>query len=207
MLIVMQRTLRLAAFVLAAVLPAVSVADWGDLMRGNARYVEGVLQYNRLKEQRKATREHQHPPTTVLSCADSRVPPELVFDQSVGDLFVIRVAGNVADQFSLASIEYAVANGYTQMIVVLGHENCGAVKAALSGDAPGSPSLTALVNRIRMNLGGRRPPVREAVETNARASATHLLQNSKIIRDAVDRGKVTIVTAYYSFDGRVQRLD
>jgi len=176
-------------------------------MKGNADFVHGKLLYQHLDQQRDATAEHQHPPVTVLSCADSRVPPELMFDQSVGDLFVIRVAGNVSDPFNLASIEYAVANGWTKMIVVIGHENCGAVKAALSSDPAPSPSLEALILKIRENLGGKKPPLKEAVEMNARATAHELVAKSEIVRKAVADKKVQIVTAYYSFDGKVRRLD
>ena len=193
---------------IAATAAAANAPDyWVNLMRGNRRYVRGSLVYAHLRTQRRATRDHQNPPVTVVSCSDSRVPPELMFDQSIGGLFVIRVAGNVIDAFNLASVEYAVAHGYTKLIVVIGHESCGAVKAALSDDDPGSPSLEALVAKIRENLGGRKPPIQEAVEINAHASAKQLVEQSKIIRDAVNDGKVTIVTAYYGFDGRVRRLD
>lgn len=180
----------------------IAADEWGDLMRGNVRYVAGHLVYSHLASQRRATAPKQNPPVTVLSCADSRVPPELMFDQTVGDLFVLRVAGNVVDTFNLASIEYAVAKGYTKTIVVIGHENCGAVEEALSEKTEfGSDSLNALVKKIRENLRGRKPPIREAVELNAMAAVAQL-RASKIISDA----KVPIVVAYYSFDGKVMKL-
>lgn len=172
-------------------------------MRGNQRYVAGHLVYSHLAAQRRALKDHQDPHVTVISCSDSRVPPELMFDATVGDLFVIRVAGNVVDDtFNLASIEYAVANGYTQLIVVIGHESCGAVKEAISSKTDfGSDALNALVAKIRANLDGKKPPLKEAVEINAKAAVAQL-QASKIIRDS----KVPIVVAYYSFDGKVTKL-
>ena len=182
-------------------------------MDGNRAYVAGSLSFDNLAELRRESAGHQNPPVTLLSCADSRVPPELVFNRSIGQLFVIRVAGNIAGTFDLASIEYAVANGYTKLIVVLGHEQCGAVRAALDPSDPPSPSLVALVQRIRQSFTGidhwdvDPATVRLAVDANARASAAYLIANSKIIRDAVQSGKVGIVVAYYNLTtGAVERV-
>ena len=182
-------------------------------MEGNRIYVAGRVSFDNLVDLRHHSADHQNPPVTLLSCADSRVPPELVFNRSIDQLFVIRVAGNVAGPFDLASIEYAIANGYTKLIVVLGHEECGAVRAALDTNDPGSPSLVALVQRIRQSFVGLDhwavdpATVRRAVEANARGSAAFLLANSKIIRDAVQSGKVGIVVAYYNLStGAVERL-
>src|SRR4051795_13565486 len=110
--------------------------------RALARLLEGNGRYARHKEQhpdetlarRKELETGQHPFAVILSCADSRVPPELVFDQGLGDLFVIRVAGNIADDDVLGSIEYAVEHLHTKLILVLGHEKCGAVSAAVEGN-------------------------------------------------------------------------
>jgi len=106
------------------------------LAQGNARYVAGKAKHPR---QDAATRKHltsgQQPFATVLSCSDSRVPPELVFDQGIGDLFVVRVAGNIGGEDDLGSIEYAVEHLHTSLIVVMGHEKCGAVTAALAPDS------------------------------------------------------------------------
>src|SRR5581483_10318496 len=118
----------LFAFPVAAQTPD---ALWSSLMEGNRAYVAGRVAFDNLVELRRHSAGHQNPAVTVLSCSDSRVPPELVFKRSIDELFVIRVAGNVAGPFDLASIEYAVAHGYTRLIVVLGHEECGAVRAAL----------------------------------------------------------------------------
>jgi len=185
---------------------------WQALMEGNKVYVAGHEKFDDIVTLREHTAAHQSPPVTILSCSDSRVPAELVFDKTINSLFVVRVAGNVAGPYEIASIEYAIANGYTKMIIVMGHEECGAIRAALSPNDAGSPSLNALVTKIRESFGGierKLDPatVRKAVEANARASAADLLKQSKIISDAVKSGKVALVTAYYDLDeGTVERL-
>jgi carbonic anhydrase len=187
---------------------------WAALETGNKAFVAGSVSYNLLKAERDQLDEYQSPPITILSCSDSRVPPEIVFNQSLGSLFVIRTAGNVADEFGLASIEYAVALGYTKLIVVLGHENCGAVTASLGSADPSTPSLTALATRIRASFIGipydSRDPknVQRAVEMNARAAAASLLARSKLIRDAVATERVKIVVANYDLNtGEVKKID
>src|ERR1700730_18602534 len=117
---------------------------WQGLMEGNRTFAGGKVTFDHLADLRRESAAHQEPPVTVLSCSDSRVPPELVFDRSIDQLFVVRVAGNVASAFELASIEFAIANGYTKLIVVLGHEECGAVRAALTPTDPATPSLVTL---------------------------------------------------------------
>ena len=182
-------------------------------MTGNKSFAAGKISFDTLKEERILMREHQSPPVTDLACSDSRVPPELVFAQTLGELFVIRTAGNVADDFGVASMEFAILNGYTRLVVVLGHQNCGAVKAALAlGDPPTRPLLD-LTTRIRMSFIGipydSRDPAnfRRATEMNARASATQLLAVSKVLRDAVVAGTVRVVAAYYDMEtGEVKAL-
>ena len=200
--------------VLAQEKPITPETFWQALMTGNKQFVAGKIVYDHLKEERAQFHEHQYPPMTILSCSDSRVPPELVFNQSLGTLFVVRSAGNVADQSSLASIEYAITQGYTSLIVVLGHSSCGAVKASLAADDPASPNLLALATRIRMSFGGIKwdpkdpEMVKKAVEANTRAAAAALLAQSRVIRDAVLAEKVKIVSAYYDLDtGEVRKLD
>jgi carbonic anhydrase len=207
----------LIALLIAIPLAAQAVtpdALWDALIKGNKQFVAGKLAYDKLKEERTLLRNGQLPPVTVLSCSDSRLPPELVFDQSLGGLFVVRIAGNVSDTLGLASIEYAITKGYTSLIVVLGHENCGAVTSSLAGDDPGSPNILALAQRIRTSFGGipwdgKDPKiVRKAVEANARASAAWLPAQSRIVRDAVMTGKLKIIAAYYSLEtGEVTKLE
>ena len=209
-----MRIVRVLVFACFAVPALAQTPDtlWSTLADGNRTYVAGHVKFDDLAESRHHSAAHQSPPYTVISCADSRVPPELIFDKSIDSLFVIRVAGNVASPYDVASIEYAIANGYTKMIVVMGHAECGAVRAALSDKDPGSPSLVALVAKIRESLGGiplKLDPatVRKAVEANARGTSADLLKQSRIVADAVKSGKVALVTAYYDLDsGKVERL-
>lgn len=202
-------------FVLLAPVAAAQTADvlWQSLMEGNRTFVAGKVTFDHLGELRHESAAHQNPAVTVLSCSDSRVPPELVFNRSIDQIFVVRVAGNVAAAFELASIEFAIARGYTKLIVVLGHEECGAVRAALSPTDPATPSLTTLVQRIRDSFVGldrwntEPATVRRAVEANTRSSAAYLLGHSQVIRDAVQSGRVGLVTAYYNLStGVVERI-
>ena len=186
---------------------------WAALLQGNKAFAAGKITFDTLKEERLAMRDHQTPPVTVLACSDSRVPPELVFNQSLGALFVIRTAGNVADEFGLASIDFALLQGYTRLLVVLGHENCGAVRAALGGADPNVPALAALARRIRTSFinipydSRDAANVRRATEMNAQASAAYLLASSKILRDAMATGLVKVVPAYYDMGtGEVKML-
>jgi carbonic anhydrase len=184
---------------------------WDQLMGGNTPYRGGALSYTHIIDARRRTVPDQNPPVTVLSCSDSRVPPELIFGRTVGDLFVVRVAGNVASTFDIASIEYAVSKGWTKMIVVLGHEDCGAVVEALETADPPTPSLVELVQRIResfIGLSWTGPDrVERAVKANARGSAAYLLAHSTVIRKAVLGGDVKLVVAYYKLvSGEVEVL-
>lgn len=189
-------------------------ALWDALVRGNRDFAAGRVTLSEITARRTELVGHQRPGVTVLGCSDSRVPPELVFNQSLGDLFVIRTAGNVADEFGLASVEYAVAHGFTNLIVVLGHESCGAVAAALQQDDPATPSLRALVERIRMSFVGlpwkpeEPATMRRAIEMNARSAAASLVAQSSVIRDAESNGTLRVVPAYYEFStGQVHRLE
>jgi carbonic anhydrase len=209
-------TARLFAEPTAEKAPAAIGADvlWKALQTGNQQYVSGKLTYENLRGDRDVVAQGQTPPITVLACADSRVPPELVFNQTVGGLFVIRTAGNIADTYGVASIEYAIAHGWTSLVVVLAHQECGAVKAALSLTDPATPSLIALVHRIRGSFYGtewdaaNKDAVKKATVANAKAAAAGLLADSALIRGAVAEGKVKIVVAYYSLDtGEVTRVE
>jgi carbonic anhydrase len=189
----------------AAPAPITPEALWTALQMGNKHFTAGKVHFDSLTEERLALKDNQSPPVTVLSCSDSRVPVEIIFDQSIGAIFGIRTAGNVADEFGIASIEYAILNGYTKLIVVLGHENCGAVKAALGSADATTPALNALVERIRTSFAGipydarDAANVRKAIETNARASAAQMMAKSPVIRRAVLTEQVKIVNAYYDF--------
>ncbi len=214
----MRRTLLITLALLAS--PALAQESitpdqlWSAMLQGNRQFVGGRIVYDNLKAERELLKDGQLPPITVLACSDSRVPPELVFNQSLGGLFVIRTAGNVADDFGLASIEFALSKGWTKLIVILAHEDCGAVKASLGGADPSTPSLNALAKRIRSSFVGipydsvDKANVRRATEANARASAAQLLAGSIMVRDAALTDRIEIVTAYYELvSGEVKKVD
>ncbi|MCK9995692.1 MAG: carbonic anhydrase [Candidatus Krumholzibacteria bacterium] len=148
----------------------------------------------------------QQPFATLLSCSDSRVPPEILFDTGLGDMFVIRVAGNVANLSSIASIEYAVRHLGTKLIVVMAHENCGAVGAAIEGGDAGK-HLNHLLSLIQPAL---EPPEKDAdviARRNTRVSADRMINESDILRSAVEKDDVKIVTAFFHFSNSEVEFD
>jgi carbonic anhydrase len=199
----------------AATEPAPSAdALWAELMAGNKRFVAGKPRAHALIPLRRKLASGQSPHVIVLACSDSRVPPELVFDQSLGDLFVIRTAGNVADPVALGSIEYAVDHVHSTVLVVLGHQKCGAVIAACSGEKMPSRNLEAIVEKIHPAVAQAKTYakadelVEAAVKENVHHSAKDVLANSEILREAVKSGRLKVIEAEYQFDsGKVVRLD
>ena len=196
-----------------AVAPASAEQIWNDLMEGNRRFVSGTPKVREVVQLRHALAGGQHPKVIVLACSDSRVAPELLFDKNLGDLFVIRAAGNIADSVGLGSIEYAVEHLGSSVLVVLGHEKCGAVTAACSGDKMPSPNLQAIVDKINPAVtqarGSSKPSdlIPSAIVENIHQSARDVLANSEILREAVRNGKLTIVEAVYHLEsGEVLRL-
>ncbi|AZQ65258.1 carbonic anhydrase [Flammeovirga pectinis] len=180
-----------------------------SLVAGNDKFVsdkaEGGL---RNETRRNELVTGQNPDTIVLSCADSRVVPELAFDKGLGELFVVRVAGNIANTDSIASIEYAVAHLGSQVIVVLGHQSCGAVTAAVNGGDNGY-NLNHLLCQITpaVEASEKGADVNDVVKKNAELNAEELVKRSNIISDAVNSGKVKVVSAYYNLDsGKVDFL-
>ena len=179
------------------------------LKEGNARFVadrlDGKLQNSKRRE---SLTGGQQPYAIILGCADSRVVPELAFDTGLGELFVVRVAGNVANTSSIASIEYAVAHLGSKLIVVLGHESCGAVTAAIDGGDNGY-NLNHLLAHVQpaISASGKGAVVNEVVKINAGLTAGELLQRSSILKKAVDDGDVKVVYAYYNLgSGKVDFL-
>jgi carbonic anhydrase len=169
-----------------------------ELMDGNQRYVDGQL--NSLNEDlsilKARTAEKQEPFAAVLSCADSRVPVELVFDQSIGHVFVVRVAGNVTTPEITASLEYGVAVLGTRVLMVLGHGNCGAVKATIEGK-PVPGQISALYAPIRPAVDAAGPDLSAAIDANARIQARLLSEASPIIAGAIRDGNLKVVPARY----------
>lgn len=186
---------------------------WERMMEGNARFVAGQPRERELVETRHKLAKGQHPQVIVLGCADSRLSPELIFDQSLGDLFVVRTAGNIADPVALGSIEYAVEHLHAGTIVVLGHEECGAVAAAASGKKMPTPGLTAIVHKISPALAKLKSRVhgaellKEGVPANVERSARDIVNGSPILRKELRAGKLALVKAVYRLDsGKVDRL-
>ena len=179
-----------------------------DLVEGNKRFMSGEATGPRRRPQDfAALAEGQNPTAVVVSCSDSRVPPELIFDQGVGDLFVVRVAGNVVDKAGFAvkgSIEYAVAELGTPLIMVLGHTGCGAIKAAIQHiDAhdtlPGSINelvdiLKPVVARVR-NKGG--DLLANAIRANVQAGVDRLNTLAPVLAPAVKQGRLKVVGGVY----------
>lgn len=187
---------------------------WAKLQIGNRRFVQGRPMHHNLVDARGELAKGQHPWVIVLGCSDSRVSPELVFDQGLGDMFVVRTAGNIADPVALGSMEYAIEHLHASAIVVLGHEKCGAVTAATTGERMPTANLEAVVSRIQPALVGLRDVVSgaELIERGINANVQHcaldLLDNSDVIRDHVDRHEVAILKAVYDLDtGEVMRLE
>ncbi len=185
--------------------PAVSgEAAWQKLMEGNQRYVAGTMtQAHQDAGRRTEVAKGQHPLAVVVGCADSRVPPELLFDQGLGDLFVVRLAGHVIDDAALGSIEYAVEHLGTGLIVVLGHERCGAVGAAVAGgEAPGH--LPALIHAIAPAVAAARTAPGDLNENAMRIHATLVAQglaaSEPILAEKVKAGQLRIVAARYDLD-------
>jgi carbonic anhydrase len=184
---------------------------WNDLESGNRRFAAGKSESRNLVARRKELAKTQNPRVAVLSCADSRVPPELVFDEGLGDLFVVRSAGENADPLAVGSLEYAVEHLGTVVIVVMGHQSCGAVKAACSGEKADSPNLEAVVTPITASCTkvdkSKPDSIDLAIRDHVHNVAQELLAKSAILKKAADEGKLTIIEAYYSLDtGEVTKL-
>ncbi len=194
----------------------ISAADALERLReGNRRFVS-----DEVSEDTLASREHhagaassQHPFAIILACSDSRVPTELIFDRGIGDLFVIRVAGNIVAPSQIGSIEFAAKQFGTRLVVVLGHSNCGAIIATLQElalkDSHRSPNLRAIVDRVRpavepiLNKNDDvddKAVIRAGVRANIRASVEHLQNGSLILEQLIEAGDLRIVGAEYSIE-------
>jgi carbonic anhydrase len=184
-------------------------AVWKQLLEGNERYVTGRLKHpNQGPTRRDEVARGQRPFAAILSCADSRVPPEVVFDRGLGDLFTVRVAGNVATDEVIASLEFAVAHLGPKLIVVLGHERCGAVDATLKGSPP-EGHLAVLLDRIKPAVTAAKDQAGDAlnntIQANIRNVVNQLRTTAPILAEKVKNGEVAIIGAEYDLDtGRIQ---
>lgn len=184
------------------------------LIDGNQRYAAGSpSRPNQSVQRRLDVAPHQHPYAVVLTCADSRVTPELIFDTGIGDLFVARVAGNIAADPLAGSIEYAVEHFNTKLVMVLGHQRCGAVSATmdavLSGDDVEGP-LGSIVDAIRpavaLAQNEQGDLLDNAIRANIDVAVDRLRSLEPLLADAVRQGELTVVGAYYSLDTGVVEL-
>lgn len=181
------------------------------LQEGNKRFTSGSnMHQNQGAERRSEVFKGQAPFAAILGCSDSRVPLEIVFDQGIGDLFVVRVAGNVVDDIVSASIEYAAVHLHVPLVVVLGHQNCGAVQAAVKGGSePGH--IPALLDALRPAVeSGRKQAGDDLVDQAVRANITltaDAIRSSSLLSGVVKERKLEVVGAYYSLEtGRVEFL-
>jgi carbonic anhydrase len=182
------------------------------LMTGNARYVQGIAKRHDFKNEREPLTQGQNPYASILGCADSRIAPEYAFDSGRGDLFVCRVAGNFANDDIVASLEYSVAILDTPLIMVLGHDACGAVSATISSlkdnkTLPGHlPSLVAnLTAAVRASEAKPGDLLDNAIRQNVIQTVQKLKTATPILNASVDQGKLRIVGAIYRLaDGHVE---
>jgi carbonic anhydrase len=186
------------------------------LRDGNRRFVAELRAAGPARTRRRELPAGQEPLAIILGCSDARVPAEIVFDQGLGDLFVIRVAGNIVAPSQVGSVEFAAAAFGTRLVVVLGHSNCGAIHATLEQLArpsrDQSPNLRSIVNRIRPAVegliergagGDRDALVHQAVRANIRMSADHLRHGSEVLEQAIEKDGLLVVGAEYSLESGV----
>jgi carbonic anhydrase len=179
------------------------------LANGNARFVAGkAIHPDQSVKRRAESAKGQAPFASILSCADSRLGPELIFDQGIGNLFVVRVAGNTADPVGIGSLEYSVAVLGSRTVVVMGHEKCGAVAAAVKGgELPGSiGAVTKAIEPAVEQVKGRSgDPVKLATTQNVRDTVNKIRAESSIISDLEKKGELRIVGAEYALaNGKVK---
>ena len=176
------------------------------LKDGNDRFVNDKSELiNVTKERRDQLKDGQNPYAVVVSCSDSRVTPNIVFNAGLGEIFDIRLAGNVVDDDALGSIEYGVAHENAPLIVVMGHESCGAVTAAYNKYTKGTAvegNIEEIVEEIEPSIG-KDKTLDDAIRTNV-TNVANEIKNDQIIKKLIDSGKVKVVEAYYSLDGKVE---
>jgi carbonic anhydrase len=198
----------------APVIPALQAI--ASLREGNRRFVAALRSDSAANGRRRVLPAGQEPFAIILGCSDARVPAEIVFDQGLGDLFVIRVAGNIVAPSQVDSVEFAAEAFGTRLVVVLGHSNCGAIHATLEQltrpSQQQSGNLRSIVDRIRPAVegliergagGDRDALVRAAVRANIRMSADHLRHGSRLLEQAIERDGLLVVGAEYSLDSGV----
>lgn len=188
---------------------------WQRLIAGNMRFEQGFFRGRNLLDLRRTLTRGQQPEAAVLCCSDSRVPAEIIFDQSLGDLFVVRTAGLVLEPTSIGSLEYAVAHLHVPLLVIKGHECCGAVTAAVTHPETDEGHIRAIVQKIAPAAAQARETgktghdlVEEATEQHLKGLEKILRQESRIIGAALEQGRLDLVVAKYLLhSGRVEPLN
>ena len=202
----------LTGFVYAENIPDQGTAS---LQEGNSRYISGqTLKKGSGDEFRTELAKGQHPFAVIVACSDSRVAPEIIFDQDLGKIFVVRTAGNVVDPIALGSIEYAVEHLHAPLVVVLGHESCGAVKATIESKGEPEGNIGAIVKKIMPAVKRAKASLKEgedltyrSVVENVKGVAETIRKKSTIIAREMHEGKVKLIGAYYSIStGKVEAV-
>jgi carbonic anhydrase len=217
----MKRCRVLLALLVVVVFSGLVFAGVSDealqkLMDGNKRYVAGDLLKKDVGDtKRQELTKGQKPFAIVITCSDSRVPPEILFDQGLGDIFVIRVAGNVVDPIALGSIEYGAEHLHAPLVFILGHTKCGAVTATLEAKGEPEGNIGAIVKKIQpaaavaKKKGGSKDEMLEtAIHENMKNVYKDIMHKSKIVRELVHEGKVKIVAGEYDITtGKVAMME
>ena len=178
------------------------------LKEGHARYVNGKSIHPNItaNRRRETAKNGQHPFVTILSCADSRVPPEIIFDAGISDLFITRIAGNVADTDEIGTIEYGVEHLGTPLLVIMGHTKCGAVTAVVNGSKvhgsipPLVDNIIPAVELARAKNGGTESLIIAAIEENIRQAMHDILARSSIVRELIEEKKLVMTGALYDIE-------
>lgn len=197
-------TLSVAAFDLAG-----ESAQIDRLLDGNKRFMNGnLLHPNRTQERREKTATGQSPYAVIVTCSDSRVSPEIIFDEGIGDLFVVRLAGNVVDSAAKESIQFAVNALGSSVVLVLGHENCGAVNAVLKKQDQSIPQIASLISPSLRNLKSKnsKNPLEQAIKANAVHVKNKLAQDPGF-KKMIESGKLVVYSGYFHLEsGEVELL-
>ncbi|HYQ48352.1 MAG TPA: carbonic anhydrase [Thermodesulfovibrionales bacterium] len=195
---------------------AVQADPFSKLFEGNKVFVEGKPSPEDFgRERRMELAKGQHPFATVLTCSDSRVVPEFIFDKGLGEIFVVRVAGNVVEPTTLGSIEYAVEHLHTPLLVIMGHSQCGAVKATLEATGEPEGNIGAILKKImpaakaaKEAHKGPDETLDIAVHENIKNTYNDIMKNSEIVKHLVHEGKLKVIGAeYYLASGKAEPID
>ncbi len=199
----------MSLLLISASLSATPQEDLNRLIEGNNRFINGELEHpNRDEEYRLRLVESQYPFAVIVGCSDSRVSPEIIFDQGIGDLFIVRLAGNVIDAAALDSVEYAALYLNSRVALVLGHQNCGAVDAVISGTTKDIESVAELIEPAVREV--RKKSSKDLLIRATKANALNMrdfLMTRPALSKLIKEGKFQVYAGYYNFDtGKVEIL-